>query len=251
MKISRDKLKQLIKEELDKTEINIDEGLFDEDGILAFLNPNNWADPYGTQTYMKKQKQQRAVAAKSRDKKKKAAAAKELQQQAAKRQKLMDAQPDRLKRTAQIYAKNDYSMGGINTDITTLPKRGGTTYSEPLAMTMFELALGLGFPPSKGAYDEFVKQFNSDKEFADKIIDAMQPSVDAIGIDMFHALVDYGQGFGPKAKDGTPFDQAGLRESDMKITVKRLKEIISEELTKAEKEKKAELEKELDDLKHK
>ena len=63
--------------------------------------------------------------------------------------------------------------------------------------------------------------------------------------------VDYGQGFGPKAKDGTPFDQAGLRESDMKITVERLKEIISEELTKAEKEKKAELEKELDDLKHK
>ena len=37
----------------------------------------------------------------------------------------------------------------------------------------------------------------------------------------------------------------------MKITVERLKEIIKEELTKAEKEKKAELEKELDDLKHK
>ena len=37
----------------------------------------------------------------------------------------------------------------------------------------------------------------------------------------------------------------------MKITKQRLKEIISEELTKADKEKKKELEKELDDLKHK
>tara|TARA_B100000131_G_C17847003_1_gene504235 strand:- start:183 stop:296 length:114 start_codon:yes stop_codon:yes gene_type:complete len=37
----------------------------------------------------------------------------------------------------------------------------------------------------------------------------------------------------------------------MKITVERLKEIIKEELTKAEKEKKAELEKELDTLNHK
>ena len=37
----------------------------------------------------------------------------------------------------------------------------------------------------------------------------------------------------------------------MKITKQRLKEIIAEELTKAEKKKKKELEKELDDLKHK
>jgi len=37
----------------------------------------------------------------------------------------------------------------------------------------------------------------------------------------------------------------------MRITKQRLKEIIKEELTKAEKERKAELEKELDDLKHK
>mgnify|MGYP001251556543 CR=1 FL=1 len=37
----------------------------------------------------------------------------------------------------------------------------------------------------------------------------------------------------------------------MKITVERLKEIIKEELTKAEQDKKADLEKELDDLKHK
>ena len=37
----------------------------------------------------------------------------------------------------------------------------------------------------------------------------------------------------------------------MKITKQRLKEIILEELTKAEEERKAELEKELDDLKHK
>ena len=37
----------------------------------------------------------------------------------------------------------------------------------------------------------------------------------------------------------------------MKITKQRLKEIIAEELTKAEKERKKELEKELDDLKHK
>ena len=42
-----------------------------------------------------------------------------------------------------------------------------------------------------------------------------------------------------------------MGEIDMKITVERLKEIIKEELTKAEKEKKAELEKELDTLKHK
>tara|TARA_Y100000592_G_C5406838_1_gene286113 strand:+ start:872 stop:1054 length:183 start_codon:yes stop_codon:yes gene_type:complete len=42
-----------------------------------------------------------------------------------------------------------------------------------------------------------------------------------------------------------------IGEIDMKITVERLKEIIKEELTKAEKEKKAELEKELDTLKHK
>ena len=37
----------------------------------------------------------------------------------------------------------------------------------------------------------------------------------------------------------------------MKITKQRLKEIIAEELTKAEKAKKKKLEKELDDLKHK
>jgi len=37
----------------------------------------------------------------------------------------------------------------------------------------------------------------------------------------------------------------------MKITKQRLKEIIAEELTKAEKVRKKELEKELDDLKHK
>jgi|TARA_B100000700_G_C14353274_1_gene538121 hypothetical protein len=37
----------------------------------------------------------------------------------------------------------------------------------------------------------------------------------------------------------------------MKITKQRLKEIIAEELTKAEKKRKKELEKELDDLKHK
>jgi len=37
----------------------------------------------------------------------------------------------------------------------------------------------------------------------------------------------------------------------MKITPERLKKIIREELTKAEKEKKKELEKELDTLKHK
>ena len=37
----------------------------------------------------------------------------------------------------------------------------------------------------------------------------------------------------------------------MKITRERLKEIIKEELTAAEKSKKADLEKELDDLKHK
>jgi len=42
-----------------------------------------------------------------------------------------------------------------------------------------------------------------------------------------------------------------IGEIGMKITVERLKEIIKEELTKAEKEKKAELEKELDTLKHK
>ena len=37
----------------------------------------------------------------------------------------------------------------------------------------------------------------------------------------------------------------------MKITKQRLKEFIAEELTKAEKKRKKELEKELDDLKHK
>jgi len=37
----------------------------------------------------------------------------------------------------------------------------------------------------------------------------------------------------------------------MKITKQRLKEIIAEELTKAEKERKAKLEKELDVLNHK
>ena len=37
----------------------------------------------------------------------------------------------------------------------------------------------------------------------------------------------------------------------MKITKQRLKEIIAEELTKAEKKRKKELERELDDLKHK
>jgi len=37
----------------------------------------------------------------------------------------------------------------------------------------------------------------------------------------------------------------------MKITIERLKEIIKEELTAAERNKKADLEKELDDLKHK
>ena len=37
----------------------------------------------------------------------------------------------------------------------------------------------------------------------------------------------------------------------MKITKQRLKEIIAEELTKAEKKRKKELEKELDNLKHK
>ena len=37
----------------------------------------------------------------------------------------------------------------------------------------------------------------------------------------------------------------------MKITKQRLKEIIAEELTKAEKKRKKELEKELDDLTHK
>ena len=37
----------------------------------------------------------------------------------------------------------------------------------------------------------------------------------------------------------------------MKITKQRLKEIIAEELTKAEKARKKKLEKELDDLKHK
>ena len=37
----------------------------------------------------------------------------------------------------------------------------------------------------------------------------------------------------------------------MKITKQRLREIIAEELTKAEKKRKKELEKELDDLKHK
>jgi hypothetical protein len=37
----------------------------------------------------------------------------------------------------------------------------------------------------------------------------------------------------------------------MRITKQRLKEIIAEELTKAEEERKAELEKELADLKHK
>jgi len=37
----------------------------------------------------------------------------------------------------------------------------------------------------------------------------------------------------------------------MKITKQRLKEIIKEELTKAEEERKAELEKELDTLNHK
>ena len=42
-----------------------------------------------------------------------------------------------------------------------------------------------------------------------------------------------------------------IGEIGMKITVERLKQIIKEELTKAEKEKKAELEKELDTLKHK
>ena len=84
MKITKEKLKQLIKEELGKAENNIDEGLFDEDGMLSFLNPNNWADPLGIQTYMKKQKQQQTVAAKSQDKKKKAAATKAQQQQAVK-----------------------------------------------------------------------------------------------------------------------------------------------------------------------
>tara|TARA_B100000131_G_scaffold159372_2_gene154429 strand:- start:268 stop:453 length:186 start_codon:yes stop_codon:yes gene_type:complete len=42
-----------------------------------------------------------------------------------------------------------------------------------------------------------------------------------------------------------------LGDIKMKITVERLKEIIKEELTAAEKDKKAELEKELDTLKHK
>ena len=37
----------------------------------------------------------------------------------------------------------------------------------------------------------------------------------------------------------------------MKITIERLKEIIKEEITAAEKEKKADLEKKLDTLKHK
>jgi len=242
MKITRERLKDIIKEELGK---NVDEGLFDEDGMLSFLNPDNWADPFGAQTYMKNQKKQQSVAAKSQDKKKKAAAAKAQQQQGAKLQKVLDAQPELLKKRSQAYARNNYSMDGFDTDITTLPKSGGTTYSEPLAMTMFEIALGLGLTPAKGAYDDFVKQFNSDKQFASKVRDALDPAIKAIGIDMYHALVDYGQGLGPKTKDGTPFDKAGLRESDMKITKQRLKEIIGEELTAAEEERKAELEKEL------
>ena len=222
MKITKQRLAEIIKEEISirKKQGNtpvIDEGLFDEDGMLSFLNPDNWADPLGIQTYMKKQKQQLAVAAKSQDKKKKAAATKAQQQQAVKLQKVLDAQPGLLKKRSQAYAKNDYSMDGFATDINTLPKSRGITYSEPLAMTMYEIALGLGLTPVKGAYDDFVKQFNSDKQFASKIEDALKPSLGAIGVDMYHALVDYGQGFGPKAKDGTPFDKAGLREADTKI----------------------------------
>ncbi|MAK38022.1 MAG: hypothetical protein CMC15_17815 [Flavobacteriaceae bacterium] len=222
MKITKQRLAEIIKEEISKRKGQddipaIEEGLFDQDGLLAFLNPDSYADPFGIQTYFKDRDKKRASAAAAKSKKEKAAAAKAKQQQDAKRQKVIDAQPERLKTRSQAYAKNDFSMRGFATDITTLPSSGGITYSEPLAMTMFELALGLGFPPGEKAYDEFVKQFNSDKKFARKIENALKPSLNAIGIDMYHALVDYGQGFGPKAKDGTPLDMSKLREDNTKI----------------------------------
>jgi len=256
MKITRQRLKEIIKEELENNIDNIDEGLFDQDGILAFLNPNNWADPFGIQSYFKDRDKKRDADAKAKSKEEKAAAAKVQQHLDARRQKWLNTLPDMLKKRAQAFARNDYSMRGIPGAPAELPERAGIKYSAPLAVTMFDVALGLGLivpgnETDEEAYSSFVKQFESSKEFADKVLAGMKPSIREIGIDAYHSLVDYGQGFGPKAKDGTPFDKAGLREGNMKITKQRLKEIIAEELTKSEKARKKELEKELDDLKHK
>ena len=145
--------------------------------------------------------------------------------------KLLQRAKSDLLQNANIYADNGYSSKGLETNLTSdLPTNGGITYSEPLAYAMYTSVVATGMIEAKPkAYNVFIQKFNSDKKFANKTLEVSRPAFDSISRGMFQALVDYGQGFGPKNKDGTPIKN----EYKTAISLSTLKAIVKEQLEKA------------------
>lgn len=144
--------------------------------------------------------------------------------------KLLQRAKSDLLQNANIYADNGFSSKGLETNLTSdLPTNGGITYSEPLAYAMYTSVVAAGMIEAKPkAYNGFVQKFNSDKKFANKTLEVSRPAFDSISRGMFQALVDYGQGFGPKNKDGTPIKN----EYKTAISLSTLKAIVKEQLEK-------------------
>lgn len=218
MKITKQRLAEIIKEEISNRNEQggipvIDEGLFDQDGMLAFMNPDNWKDPFGIQTYMKNQKSQEKDASKAASQKEKAAAAVLKKKQWQLTKKILEKVPEDLASNARRFAKRGYDdsgMGAFGDD----PEKSGIRYSAPLAIAMFTAAAGMNMvEKGEGGYKQFLQKFKSDKEFGNKLLGIMQSTFDQLGRDVFQSLLDYGDGYGPKAKDGTLI----RRESNMKI----------------------------------
>jgi len=220
MKITKQRLAEIIKEEISKRNEQddtpvIDEGLFDQGGMLAFMNPDNWKDPFGVQTYMKNQKGQEKDDSKAASQKEKAAAAVLKKKQWQLTKKILEKVPEDLASNARRFAKRGYDdsgMGAFGDD----PEKGGIRYSAPLAIAMFTAAAGMNMVEKgsrEAAYKQFLQKFKSDKEFGNKLLGIMQSTFDQLGKDVFQSLLDYGDGYGPKAKDGTLI----RRESNMKI----------------------------------
>lgn len=135
-----------------------------------------------------------------------------------------------LRGDAKLYADNGYSAKGL-VDLGRLPKLLGITYSEPLALAMYKSAAQAGLTEA-GKYKAFASfrdRFNSDKTFAKQVVAVSQPVFDAIKSTTFQALVDYGQGFGPKNKDGNPI----RNEGKVIIPLSTLKTIVKEQLEKS------------------
>ena len=155
---------------------------------------------------------------------------------------LQRAKTDLLK-NANAYADNNFSskrfdLGSDQRHLAIiasaagndLPKNGGITYSEPLAFAMVTSAIATGLiEPQNNSYNVFVQKFNSDKKFANKALEVSKPAFDSISRGMFQALIDYGQGFGPKNKDGTPI----RNEGEVTISLSTLNAIVKEQLEKS------------------